>query len=64
MICLQIPDNYKYMEPELVELLQAKLSPYMEMPDNEINFMQRVLEPEVMDSLEDARIRFDGLYSG
>ncbi len=36
VICLQIPDNYEYMEPELVELLQAKLNPYMKMPDNEI----------------------------
>ena len=60
MICLQIPDNYEYMEPELVELLQAKLNPYMEMPDNEINFMQRVLEPEVMDSLEEA-LEYDSM---
>jgi predicted protein tyrosine phosphatase len=28
LICLQIPDNYQYMELELVELLQAKLSTY------------------------------------
>ncbi|NJK69262.1 MAG: protein tyrosine phosphatase [Microcoleus sp. CSU_2_2] len=34
VICLQIPDIYRYMEPELVELLQAKLSLYMEMPHN------------------------------
>jgi predicted protein tyrosine phosphatase/ubiquinone/menaquinone biosynthesis C-methylase UbiE len=60
LICLQIPDNYQYMEPELVELLQAKLSSYMEIPDNEINFMQRVLEPEVMDSLEEA-IEYDSM---
>lgn len=60
VICLQIPDNYGYMEPELVELLQAKLNPYMEMPENEINFMQRVLEPEVMDSLEEA-IEYDSM---
>ncbi|MEG4169125.1 MULTISPECIES: methyltransferase domain-containing protein [unclassified Microcoleus] len=60
VICLQIPDNYEYMEPELVELLQAKLNPYMEMPENEINFMQRVLEPEVMDSLEEA-IEYDSM---
>ncbi|MEG5032496.1 methyltransferase domain-containing protein [Microcoleus sp. AT3-D2] len=60
VICLQIPDNYQYMEPELVEILQAKLNPYMEMPDNEINFMQRVLEPEVMDSLEEA-IEYDSM---
>ena len=60
LVCLQIPDNYKYMEPELVELLQAKLGFYMEMPDNETNFMQRVLEPEVMDSLEEA-IEYDSM---
>jgi ubiquinone/menaquinone biosynthesis C-methylase UbiE len=48
------------MEPELVELLQAKLNPYMKMPDNEINSMQRVLEPEVMDSLEEA-IEYDSM---
>ena len=60
LICLQIPDNYQYMEPELVELLQAKLSSYMEMPDNRMNFMQRVLEPEVMDSWEEA-IEYDSM---
>lgn len=60
LICLHIPDNYQYMEPELVELLQAKLSLYMEMPDNGINFMQRVLEPEVMDSWEEA-IEYDSM---
>ncbi|MEG4627171.1 methyltransferase domain-containing protein [Microcoleus sp. w1-18aA5] len=60
VICLQIPDNYEYMEPELIELLQAKLNPYMAMPDNEINFMQRVLEPEVMDSLDEA-IEYDSM---
>ncbi|MEG3929661.1 methyltransferase domain-containing protein [Microcoleus sp. T3_B1] len=60
VICLQIPDNYEYMEPELVELLQAKLNPYMEIPENQINFMQRVLEPEVMDSLEEA-IEYDSM---
>ena len=48
------------MEPELVALLQAKLSPYMEMPDNEINFMDRVLEPEVMDSWEET-IEYDSM---
>ena len=60
LICLQIPDIYRYMEPELVELLQAKLSPYMEMPDHVMNFMERVLEPEVMDSLEEA-IEYDSM---
>ncbi|MEG3842947.1 methyltransferase domain-containing protein [Microcoleus sp. herbarium14] len=60
LICLQILDNYKYMEPELVELLEAKLGAYMEMPVNETNFMQRVLEPEVMDSWEEA-IEYDSM---
>jgi len=60
LICLQIPDNYQYMEPELVELLQAKLASYMEMPNDEINFMQRVLESEVMDSLSEA-IEYDSM---
>jgi predicted protein tyrosine phosphatase/ubiquinone/menaquinone biosynthesis C-methylase UbiE len=60
LICLQIPDNYQYMEPELVELLLAKLGSYMEIPDNEISFMQRVLEPEVMDSLSEA-IEYDSM---
>jgi predicted protein tyrosine phosphatase/ubiquinone/menaquinone biosynthesis C-methylase UbiE len=60
VICLQIPDNYRCMEPELVELLQAKLSPYMEMPDRRTNFMQRILEPEVMDTWEEA-IEYDSM---
>jgi predicted protein tyrosine phosphatase len=54
VICLQIPDNYEYMEPELVEILEAKLSRYLEMSDNETSFMHRVLEREVMDSGEEA----------
>ncbi|MCU0540954.1 MAG: methyltransferase domain-containing protein [Oscillatoriaceae cyanobacterium Prado104] len=60
MICLQIPDIYRYMEPELVELLQAKLSSYMQMPDNRTNFMQRILEPEVMDTWEEA-VAYDSM---
>ncbi|MEG3850072.1 methyltransferase domain-containing protein [Microcoleus sp. herbarium19] len=60
LVCLQIPDNYKYMEPELVKLLQAKLGAYMEMPVNETDFMDRVLEPEVMDSWEEA-IEYDSM---
>lgn len=60
LICLQIPDNYQYMEPELVELLQAKLGSYMEMPNDEIKFMQRVLESEVMESLSEA-IEYDSM---
>jgi predicted protein tyrosine phosphatase len=29
IICLDIPDNYKYMQPELVELLQQKILPFL-----------------------------------
>ncbi|MGL5059942.1 MAG: methyltransferase domain-containing protein [Microcoleus sp.] len=60
VICLQIPDSYRYMEPELVELLQAKLSLYIEIVDRRTNFMERVLEPEVMDTWEEA-IEYDSM---
>ena len=60
VICLQIPDNYEYMEPELVEILEAKLSPHLEMSDKETTFMQRVLEPEVMDTWEEA-VEYDSM---
>ena len=29
MICLGIPDDYQYMQPELVELLQRKVGGYL-----------------------------------
>jgi predicted protein tyrosine phosphatase len=29
IICLHIPDDYGYMDPQLVELLKIKLSPYI-----------------------------------
>ena len=29
VICLNIPDQYKFMDPELVRLLEAKVSPYL-----------------------------------
>ncbi len=60
VICLQIPDNYKYMQPDLVEILQAKLSLYLEMSDDRTSFMQRVLEPEVMDTWEEA-VEYDSM---
>ncbi|MGB3267652.1 MAG: ubiquinone biosynthesis protein UbiE, partial [Microcoleus sp.] len=60
VICLQIPDNYKYMQPDLVEILQAKLGLYLEMSDSRTGFMQRVLEPEVMDSWEEA-VEYDSM---
>lgn len=30
IICLDIPDNYSYMQPELVELLERKVSGIIE----------------------------------
>jgi predicted protein tyrosine phosphatase len=32
VICLHIPDDYEYMDPELIELLLAKLSAYIDVP--------------------------------
>lgn len=29
IICLGIPDNYDFMQPELVELLKRKVSPFL-----------------------------------
>jgi len=29
VICLNIPDNYKFMEPALVKLLQSKVTPLL-----------------------------------
>ncbi len=29
IICLDIPDEYDYMDPELVKLLKAKVSPHL-----------------------------------
>ncbi len=29
VICLGIPDDYEYMQPELVELLQRKVEPFL-----------------------------------
>ncbi len=60
VICLQIADNYEYMQPELVEILQAKLGSDLEMSDSRTSFMQRVLEPEVMDSWEEA-VEYDSM---
>ena len=33
VVCLNIPDNYKLMDPELIDLLFEKLSPHIEVPD-------------------------------
>jgi predicted protein tyrosine phosphatase len=32
VICLHIPDEYDFMQPELVDELQAKLAPYLMFP--------------------------------
>jgi predicted protein tyrosine phosphatase len=32
IICLHIPDDYGYMDPQLIELLKIKLSPYIDVP--------------------------------
>lgn len=32
VICLHIPDDYGYMDPELIALLKASLSEYVEVP--------------------------------
>jgi predicted protein tyrosine phosphatase len=29
VVCLDIPDDYEYMEPELVRLLEAKAGPFL-----------------------------------
>ena len=33
LVCLHIPDDYDYMDPELVELLKAKLSEHINVPN-------------------------------
>ena len=33
VICLQIPDDYRYMEPALLDELKAALSGYVEVPE-------------------------------
>ncbi|KJB85639.1 protein tyrosine phosphatase [Paenibacillus sp. E194] len=32
LICLDIPDDYTYMDEELIELLKARVSEYIEIP--------------------------------
>ena len=32
VICLRIPDVYRFMEPVLIDELKASLSPYVEVP--------------------------------
>ena len=33
IICLHIPDDYRYMEPALIDELKAKLSEYVQVPE-------------------------------
>jgi predicted protein tyrosine phosphatase len=33
LICLDIPDDYKFMDEELVEILKTKVSDYLEVPE-------------------------------
>ena len=33
VVCLQIPDEYEYMDPDLVEELRGKLAPYVTLPE-------------------------------
>ena len=33
LICLHVPDDYDYLEAELIELLKSKLSAYIEVPN-------------------------------
>lgn len=34
MICLDIPDEYKYMDEDLIDLLKSRVSEHIELPDN------------------------------
>lgn len=33
LICLDIPDDYKFMDEELIEVLKARVSEYIEAPE-------------------------------
>ena len=33
VICLQIPDDYEFMDPELIDELSSKLLPYVSVPE-------------------------------
>lgn len=32
LVCLDIPDHYEYMQPELIKLLEAKVPRYVRLP--------------------------------
>ena len=33
IVCLHIPDDYAFMDPDLIEELRAELEPYVELPE-------------------------------
>jgi len=33
LICLNIPDDYEYMDEELIEILKSRVSEYVEVPE-------------------------------
>ncbi|MNC67021.1 hypothetical protein D3C75_1174810 [compost metagenome] len=33
LVCLDIPDDYTYMDEDLIEILKSRVSEYMEVPD-------------------------------
>lgn len=33
LICLNIPDDYEYMDEELIEILKSRVSEYIEVPE-------------------------------
>ena len=33
IICLDIPDDYRFMDIELIEILKARLSEYIDVPE-------------------------------
>lgn len=41
IVCLQIPDEYDYMSPELVRLLTMKLSRYLGVPSGKFDPSER-----------------------
>lgn len=38
LICLDIPDEYKYMDEELIEIINSRVSEYIEVPEIQRTF--------------------------
>jgi len=36
VVCLHIPDEYQFMDSELIELLKVQLSGHIELPDSDV----------------------------